>query len=96
MREFRIYQSPVIGYMKTTMEGDPRQLALDIANAMQHNRVVAATLLAAVAKYMRSNNIDFSKFQDAENIPTFIAPGEAQQGEASTLRGITGPDELKG
>lgn len=93
MREFRIYQSPVIGHMKVSMEGDPRQLALDVANAMQHNRVVAATLLAAVAKYMRSNNIDFSKFQDAENIPTFIPPGEAQQGEASILRGITGPEE---
>jgi hypothetical protein len=93
MRELRIFESPINGYMKVTMEGDPRQLALDIANAMQHNRVVAGVLLAAAAKYMRSNNVDFSKFQDAENIPTFIAPGEEQQGEASTLRGITGPDE---
>lgn len=93
MREFRISESPVVGHMKVTMDGDPRQLALDIANAMQHNRVMAATVLSAVAKYMRSNNIDFAKFQKAENIPTFIAPGEAQQGEASILRGITGPDE---
>ncbi len=87
MREFRLSQSPVIGHMKVTMEGDPRQLALDIANAMQHNRIVAGMLLAAVAKYMRSNNIDFSKFQDAEKIPTFIPAGETQGGEASMPQG---------
>lgn len=76
MRHFILEQSPVLGYMNLRTEGDPRQLALDLANAMQHNRVTAAILLAAVAKYMRSNNIDFEKFAKAENIPTFVPNAE--------------------
>jgi len=90
-REFHLAPAMALGHMKVTTQGDPRDLASDLFHAMQHNRVVAQMLMAAVAMYMVNNDINpmtlAGKVEKIEEMRTFIPPTETEPGNAGKRPG---------
>jgi hypothetical protein len=83
-RELHIRPARLFGHMTVTMEGDPRELAGDIFHGMQHNRVLAETMMTAVALYIKANGIDPleipAKVKMIDNMRIFTPPTETQPG----------------